>query len=311
MKLGNVMNTKPLMVGLGEVLWDLFPSGRKLGGAPANFAYMAGVFGNRAVVASRVGTDELGHCAFQALNQQGLDASHIQQDDRHETGTAGVLIGEDGQPKFEIAEPAAWDFMEWTRQWEDLSKTADAVCFGTLAQRARQSRATIQEFLQSLKPGTLKICDANFREPFISEDVVRQSFRFADILKLNEEELLLVSSLLNLKGGSVIRLAKELLSTFDFRLVCVTRGSGGSILLSRDGFVEHSGMAVKVADAVGAGDAFTACVAHFYLEGRSLTEISEYANRIAAWVATQVGAMPSITRSQLIEILSPSTQERA
>jgi len=164
------MEERPLMVGLGEVLWDLLPSGKKLGGAPANFAFMASVFGNRGVVASRLGNDELGRKAQQVMTRQGLSTMYIQYDDRHETGKAEVLIDADGQPRFNIAPSAAWDFLEWTSQWEKLSSDADVVCFGSLAQRSSQSAETIEKFLKNTKPKALKICDANLRDPFFSKE---------------------------------------------------------------------------------------------------------------------------------------------
>jgi fructokinase len=302
---GDEFMTEPaLMIGLGEVLWDVLPSGKVLGGAPANFAYMTNVLGDRGIVASRVGNDDLGREACQVMQRLGLSTSYVQHDDRHDTGTAGVFIDSAGQPTFTIKESVSWDFLQWTAAWEELSARADVVCFGSLAQRSPTSAATIECFLRNAPNKSLRICDVNLRRPFYSADVLRRSFQHAQIVKLNDQELLQVASLFALAVGDEEALARRLLSDFDLRLVCVTRGARGSLLISKDKTVEHKGLNVRVADAVGAGDAFTACLAHHYFRGKSLEEISESANRFASWVATQVGAMPLVHKTQLQNILS-------
>jgi fructokinase len=300
-----------LMIGLGEVLWDLLPSGKMLGGAPANFAYTTNVLGNEGIVASRVGDDELGREACRVMQELGLNTSYVQRDDQHETGTAKVSIDAAGQPNFTIKESVSWDFLQWTAAWEELSARADVVCFGSLAQRSATSAVTIDRFLHNAPKKALRICDVNLRQSFYDKDVLRKSFQYADIVKLNEHELLEVSFLLKLGIGSEETLAKRLLSECHLRLVCVTRGALGSLLVSENQTVEHPGHRVNVADAVGAGDAFTACLAHHYLRAHSLEEISESANRFASWVVTQRGATPPIGADQLQNILNgvalPST----
>jgi fructokinase len=292
------------MIGLGEVLWDILPTGRALGGAPANFAYMTNVLGDQGIVASRVGNDELGREACRLLQTLGLNTSYVQQDDLHETGTATVTIDGTGQPNFTIKEAVAWDFLEWTTDWDELSARADVICFGSLAQRSSTSAGTIDRFLQNAHPRTIRIFDVNLRQSFYNEDLLRKSFEYADIIKLNEHELIQVSSLFELGTGTAEFLAGRLLHDFDLKLVCITRADRGSLLVSQEQTVEHSGFRVKVADAVGAGDAFTACLAHHYVRGNPLQQISEAANRFASWVATQRGATPAITSSQLQEILN-------
>jgi fructokinase len=297
--------TKPaLMVGLGEVLWDLLPSGKVLGGAPANFAYMANVLGDQGIVASRVGNDAWGHEALRVMRELGLSTAYVQLDEEHETGTAVVSIDGVGQPNFTITESVSWDFLQWSADWEELAARADVVCFGSLAQRSRISAMTIECFLRTASRNALRICDVNLRQSFYNNEVLRKSFQHADIVKLNDEELPLVTSLLELGSGEEANLAKRLLDTCNLRLVCITRGARGSLLVSREQTVEHPGFQVKVADAVGAGDAFTACLAHHYVRGHALAEISESANRFAAWVATQTGATPPITSSELRQILN-------
>ena len=292
------------MIGLGEVLWDILPSGKALGGAPANFAYMTKVLGDEGIVASRVGNDELGREACEVIQRLGLNTSYLQQDNQHQTGTAAVSIDAAGQPNFTIQESVAWDFLQWTAEWEELSSRADVICFGSLAQRSPESALAIDLFLQNAPAKALRICDVNLRESFYNKDVLRKSFQHAHIVKLNEQELLQISSLLNLGDGTEEALAKRLLAEHGLRLVCITLGDRGSLLVSEDQTVEHRGFRVKVADAVGAGDAYTACMAHHYLRGHSLWEISESANRFASWVATQTGATPPIVADQLRNILS-------
>jgi len=293
-----------VMIGLGEVLWDLLPSGKALGGAPANFAYMATVLGDQGVVASRVGDDELGKEACRAMQELGLSTTYLQHDDRHETGTATVSIDTAGEPNFTIKKFVAWDFLEWTTQWEELSARADVVCFGSLAQRSSESAVTIESFLKNAPKKTLRICDVNLRESFYDQNVLRRSFKYADIVKLNDQELLQISYLLKLGTGNQEMLAQRMLHLCDLRLVCITCGSRGSLLVTQDEAVVHKGFRVTVADAVGAGDAFTACLAHHYLRGHSLQEMSESANRFASWVATQKGAMPPISTDKLQSIMN-------
>lgn len=293
-----------LMIGLGEVLWDILPTGRVLGGAPANFAYMTNVLGDQGIVASSVGNDELGREACQLLQKLGLNTSYLQRDDLHETGIATVTIDETGQPNFTIKESVAWDFLEWTADWEELSARADVICFGSLAQRSLTSADTIDRFLRNASAKALRICDVNLRQSFYNENVLRKSFQYADIVKLNEQELIQVSFLFHLGARTAEDIARRLLQNCDLKLVCITRADRGSLLVSREQTVEHGGFQVKVADAVGAGDAFTACLAHHYVRGNPLQQISEAANRFASWVATQRGATPPISSTQLREILN-------
>ena len=298
------MKKPALMIGLGEVLWDILPSGKVLGGAPANFAYMTNVLGDEGIVASRVGDDELGREACEVIQRLGLNTSYLQQDDEHPTGTAAVSIDAAGQPKFTIQESVAWDFLRWTTEWEELSNRADVICFGSLAQRSPGSALAIESFLRNAPTKSLRIFDVNLRQSFYSRNILGTSLPRAHIVKLNDQELLQVSGLLNLGVGTEETLAKRLLNAYGLLLVCITRGARGSILVSETKTVEHGGFRVKIADAIGAGDAFTACLAHFYLQGHSLEDLGEFANRFASWVATQRGATPPISAGQLQDILA-------
>jgi fructokinase len=284
---------KRTIVGLGELLWDLLPSGKQLGGAPANFAYITNLLGDTGIPASRIGNDSLGEEALQRLNQLGLSAASVQSDPIHPTGSVKVEIDKDGQPRFDILEPVAWDFLEWTPTWHRLAEETDAVCFGSLAQRCSQSRTTIRRFLHATRPGTVRVFDVNLRQNFYSHEVLAESMKLANIVKLNHEELPRVVRMLEFEDCAESDSARCLLTAHDLDLVCVTRGTGGSILISRDDRNEHAGFKVKVADTVGAGDAFTAALVHEYLRGSPLAQINETANRVGAWVASQSGATPA------------------
>jgi fructokinase len=300
-----MLSEKRIVVGLGELLWDLLPAGKQLGGAPANFAYITSLLGDEGIPASRLGEDGLGAEATHRLGQLRLPTEFIQKDAQHPTGTVIVEVDGTGQPRFEITESVAWDFLTWTRPWQTLATRADAVCFGSLAQRSETSRATIRNFLHATRPDALRVFDVNLRQNFFTAQVLLESMELASIVKLNHEELPRIMRLLELadqdqdkkdrdkKDRSEEDSARRLLSSYDLKLICVTRGTSGSLLASADECSEHPGFKVKVADTVGAGDAFTAALVHGYLRKESLTQINETANRVGAWVASQSGATPA------------------
>jgi len=290
------MDHLPTVVGLGEILWDLLPTGQQLGGAPANFAYCSHSLGERAVVASRIGTDDLGKEARESMLGKGITDQFLQTDPSHPTGTVDVHLDKEGQPSFEITEPVAWDFLEWTPTWQALAESADAVCFGTLAQRSPQSRRTIVEFLKATRPETLRIFDLNLRHHFYSFEIITESLSRANVMKLNQEEVPRVRELLRVKSKSnskdELSFCKEVMEKFRLPLMCITRGSNGSLLCDQTSKHEHPGFRIQVKDTVGAGDAFTAALVREYLRGASLAEINDSANRMGAWVASCAGAMP-------------------
>ena len=294
-------------VGLGEVLWDLLPAGKELGGAPANFAYGMGLLGHRGVVASRAGDDRLGAELRARLAQLGLDASRVQTDAAHATGTVRVRLDRDGQPEYEITEGAAWDFLEWTRAWQKLAAEADAVCFGSLAQRSAQSRATLRQFVAAARRTALRIFDVNLRQRFFSAEVLTISLRLANVAKLNEHELPVVMSELGLPFDhkDQASAAGLLRRAFNLKLVCVTRGERGSLLVTENDRDEHPGFSARVADSVGAGDAFTAALAHHMLAGSSLRVMNAAANRMGAWVASQSGATPAADSGVIGSVKEP------
>jgi fructokinase len=282
----------PIVVGLGEILWDFLPSGRQLGGAPANFAYIASVLGRESAVASRIGADDLGREAIAKLSALGVSSDQVQTDPLNPTGRVLVDVDQQGQPKFEIVESVAWDSLEWSESWQKLAQLTDAVCFGSLAQRSSLSRDTIRKFLRETDPGSIRVFDVNLRQAFYSAEVISESLKMASIAKLNHEELAIITSLLGLESANDELAARKLLNAYSLDLVCVTRGANGSLLVNRTESNEHLGLAVEVADTVGAGDAFTAGLVHGYLQGASLPTMNDLANRMGAWVSSQPGAMP-------------------
>jgi fructokinase len=289
-----------LILGIGELLWDLLPGGPRLGGAPANFTVMAGRLGSHAAILSRIGRDDLGRKTVELLDPRPADTEFLQVDPVHETGRATVAF-KDGQPEFTIHEPAAWDFMELSGEWVRLAERADAICFGSLAQRSLESRQTIQTLAAQTQASCVRVFDVNLRPPFYSSEVLQESLELATVMKMNDAEVPLVLGLLGLPSfdaqapGALRAGAERLLEEFPtLRMVAVTRGGSGSLLVSRDGWHEHPGIPVKVADTIGAGDAFTAAMTHYLLRGADLATLNEAGNRWGGWVASQAGAMPEL-----------------
>jgi fructokinase len=294
------------IVGIGELLWDRLPKGEQLGGAPANFAYHASLLGNRAGVLSRVGRDRLGDRAVVRLRGLRLATDFIQFDETKATGTVAVQLDASGQPDFIITEEAAWDYLEFTPQWQALAAVADAVCFGSLAQRSPVSRQTIRRFLEATPKDALRIFDVNLRQPFYTSEIILESFALARLAKINHHELAQLAAMFDLSGSTETELARQLLSKFALELVCITRGQQGSLLVSRTEAVEHPGFAIDVVDTIGAGDAFTAVLAFHYLSRAPLAVINRAANLMGATVAGHIGATPSIGRDILERVISGS-----
>jgi len=290
---------KKKVVGVGEVLWDLLPERTCLGGAPANFAYITTLMGDQGIVASCVGEDSRGVDALRLMEELGLDIEHVQTDRDHPTGCVQVTVDGKGIAQYQIAQPVAWDFLEWTLDWQRLAKKVDAVCFGSLAQRSEVSRTTIRQFLRATPEHALKVFDVNLRQAYFSREILGESMELADLVKLNEEELPRVMSLCHLPHKDCRSSAQRLVEAFELKLVCITRGDRGSLLVCGSEVSEHPGFRVKVADTVGSGDAFTAGLVHEYLHGASLDLMNEVANLVGAWVASEVGAMPTPKRGAL------------
>jgi fructokinase len=316
-----------LILGLGELLWDVLPEGPRLGGAPidgslsmgllggapANFTVMAGRLGSHAVLLSRIGRDNLGREAIERLDPLPVDASFVETDAVHETGRVTVSF-ESGQPQYIIHHPAAWDFLELSDEWVRLAERADAICFGSLAQRSLESRQTIQTLAAQTSSKCIRVFDANLRAPFYSGEVIQESLELATVMKMNDAEVAQVLALLGLPVGDVIQEdqpqldglrigAERLLGEFPtLQMVAVTRGGHGSLLVTRTEWHAHTGHPVKVADTIGAGDAFTAALTHYMLRGAGLSVLNEAGNRWGGWVASQSGAMPALAGAVRSEI---------
>ena len=291
------------VVGLGELIWDLLPEGKQLGGAPTNFAYIARLLGDRSVVASRVGRDELGREALERLARAGVATRHVQFDEEHPTGTVGVRIDESGEAHFSVNENSAWDYLEWTKEWATLAAQARAVSFGTLGQRAHAARTTIKKFLRATRPEALRVFDVNLRHSFFNAEMLADSLALSNIVKLNSEELPHLAAMLEIVGGDERATASRLLHLFNLELVAVTRGARGCLLVTSDETLEHPGFRVRVVDTVGAGDAFAAALVHKRLRNSSLEEIADAANRAGAWVATHAGATPEVNQGEMRDLL--------
>src|SRR5271163_2315954 len=301
-----------VVVGLGELLWDMLPEGKQLGGAPANFSVMSARLGNRAVIASRLGEDALGREALKYLATLPADTDFIQRDLKQPTGSVSVKL-KDGQPEYVIHEPVAWDFLEFTPEWKKLAAEADAVCFGSLAQRGAVSRKTIHAFLAATRRDCVRVFDVNLRKPFYTRGVLEDSLGRATLLKLNDAEMPEVLRLLKLDDAEAnpagppdanfLRIgAQALLAEFPLQLVCITMGGSGSLLVTREIFDQHPGVPIQVVDTIGAGDAFTAALTSYYLKGAPLPVLNEAGNRWGSWVASQAGAMPPLSSEKHDEI---------
>jgi len=296
------------IVGLGELIWDLLPAGKQLGGAPANFAYISGLLGNESIVASRIGADDPGREALARLEQMNVSTRHLQIDASHPTGTVRVELDARGEARFAMNENSAWDYLEWTQSWAELAGRADGVCFGTLGQRAIQARRTIIRFLEQTRPRALRVFDVNLRHSFFDIHMLSQSLELATVVKLNLEELSTIAAMLNLPAQEDEAIARQLLERFSLELIAVTRGGRGSLLVAPAAdAVEHPGFSVEVKDTIGAGDAFLAALVHFYLRRAPLPFISEAANRMGSWVATQAGATPATTPQMLSQMFADLT----
>ena len=279
-----------ILVGIGEILWDILPQGPRLGGAPANFAYYAQALGERGIIVSKVGRDSEGEKILAKMRFHGLESKYIAIDDKHPTGMVTVKLDNRGIPQFEIHEDCAWDYLEITPQLRELAQQVDAVCYGSLAQRSPASRQSIREFIAQTRSDCLRIFDVNLRAPFYASEDIDFLLRKSQILKLNEDELWILAELFQIENKQEKLIINFFFATYPIELIVLTRGERGSTLYTREKISNSSAFPVKVKDTVGAGDAFTAAVAVGLLYHKGLDKINETANQIAAFVCTQPGA---------------------
>jgi fructokinase len=300
--------TAPRIVGIGELLWDLLPSGPRLGGALANFSVFSARLGNRTALVSSVGDDDYGRSARTLLREPNLALEQLQEDGARPTGTVEVSFSADKQPRYLIRPNVAWDFIRLTPELLDVARAANAVCFGTLGQRHEVSRSTIRSFVEATAPGCAVVCDVNLRMPDCTPEVLHWSMAHATVIKLSDEELPQVFSMLSeLRQGdhqapaSPEAAAHALLKNFPgCQLVATTLGPHGSLITTRESTFAHPGFPIEVVDTVGAGDAFTAGLVHAYLRGATLPQMAEIGNLCGSYVASQPGATPRLSR-ELIE----------
>lgn len=281
------------LLAVGEILWDLLPSGKQLGGAPANFAYHAHALGAEARVASRVGNDPLGREILDRLRALGLPIDSVGVDATAPTGTVSVELAADGQPHFTIHENVAWDRITADDASRAFAAQADAVCFGSLAQRSEPSRSSIRKLVAAAPAKALRIFDINLRQHFYSRDIVEDSLRLVNVLKLNDAELPVVARLLDLAGDERSWL-EQLVARYNLKAIALTKGAQGSVLFVANTLVSRPAAKVKVVDTVGAGDAYTAAMALGLLAGLPPERIIENAHRLAEFVCTQPGATPPL-----------------
>ncbi|MGZ0656253.1 carbohydrate kinase family protein [Coraliomargarita sp. W4R72] len=285
------MNKKFTVAGIGELLWDVFPHRARIGGAPANFAWHCGQIGAQAYPISCVGSDEFGQRMRAELATTGVDTTYLMTNESYPTGQAKVTFDTEGKPNYEIILDSAWDHLAFTQELKQLAQKLDAVCFGSLSQRSTASRETIQSLLLAMPEKALKIFDVNLRQSFHSKQLIERSLQLANILKLSDEELPVLADYFDLNGSEIEKL-QQLRTQFDLRLLVYTRGSQGSLLVNAETINDAPGQPVDMIDSVGAGDSFTAAICMGLLKKWPLNQINIFANQVASFVCSQVGATP-------------------
>ena len=284
---------KRYIIGLGEALWDVLPEGKKLGGAPANFAYHAGQFGLETIAISALGEDALAEETIEALKEHGLN--YLMPRVPYPTGTVQVTLAEGGIPTYEIKEGVAWDNIPYTDEMAEIAKNARAVCFGSLAQRNKVSRENIRKFLADTPADCLKICYINLRQQFYSKEILEDSFRLCNILKINDEELVVVNRMFGYDGLDMRQTCEKMVQDYKLKMLVLTCGTNGSYVFTDDGLTSFQDTPkVEVADTVGAGDSFTGSFCACILNGKPVQEAHKTAVQVSAFVRTQNGAMPVI-----------------
>lgn len=292
------MKKKFSVAGIGELLWDMLPSGKQLGGAPFNFAYHARQAGTESYIISAIGNDGPGDEIIRMIDRLGVDYQNVQRND-YPTSTVNVTMDRLGHHRFEIVENVAWDHILFDERLITLAKSLDAICFGSLAQRNPGSAHSIQSLVKSVREDCLRVFDINLRQHYFSREIIGKSLEITDILKLNDEELPVVSDYFGLTGDTTDRL-RQLISRFRLQCVALTMGSKGSMLITPDDFSVAEAPGVEVADTVGAGDAFTAMLVAGILKKDSLASVHKRANAVAAYICTQKGATPPIPADLLV-----------
>lgn len=297
------------VAAFGEILWDLLPNGRTLGGAPFNFAYRVNSLGDLAYPVSRLGRDELGQEAWRLVESFGIDTSFLQWDDRFPTGTVQVFFDADNNPDYFIVPSVAYDFIEGSPRLDALASTADCLCFGTLIQRSEKSRGSLRRLLE--KAGSaLKLLDINLRKDCHTAQTVRQSLEAADVVKLNEKEAPLVAEMMGLPVLPLPQLAPELVRGWSLKCLIVTLGDKGAFAASQGELVYVPGYRVSVVDTLGSGDAFTAGFIHRFLRGADLADACRFGNLLGALAATKRGGTEPFSQEEMSRVREQGEAER-
>ena len=293
------MAEKRYVVGLGEALWDVLTDGKKLGGAPANFAYHAGQFlgKDNTIAISALGNDNLAEETIEALDEHQL--KYLMPRVPYPTGTVQVTLAEGGIPIYDIKENVAWDNIPFTPEIEEIAKSCRAVCYGSLAQRNVVSRENIQRFLDATPADCMKIFDINLRQNFYSKEIIQESLRRCNVLKINDEELVIIGRMFGYPGLDIENKCWLILGKYDLDMLVLTCGTNGSYVFKHGQMSFLETPKVEVADTVGAGDSFTGSFCAAMLNGMSVVEAHKLAVEVSAYVCTQNGAMPTIPASLL------------
>lgn len=283
-----------LIVGIGEALWDVLPEGRKIGGAPANFAYHVGQFGLNSLAISAIGNDQLGNELIDWFNEKNI--KYILDQVEYPTGTVLVELDENGVPQYNIKENVAWDNIQFTPELEKIAKQTRAVCFGSLAQRNVVSRNTIRKLISCVPADSWIIFDINLRQDFYDKEIIEKSMNLCNILKINDEELVEVSRMFGYAGIDLEEKCKELLRIYNLKMLILTCGVNGSYVFTPTETHFQPTPRVEVADTVGAGDSFTAAFVASILRGESIANAHKVAVNVSAYVCSCNGAMPILPK---------------
>lgn len=289
-----------IIVGIGEILWDVFPEGKVLGGAPANFAYHVSQFGFDGVAVSAIGADDLGDEILVSLNKKKLN--YLIEKTPFPTGTVQVTLSGKGIPQYEICQKVAWDNIPFTPEMEVLARKTKTVCFGSLAQRNHASRITINKFLDLVPTDALKIFDINLRQHFYSQELIEHSLTRCNVLKINDEEVVLVAKLFGWRNMTETEICNQLIENYLLEMVVLTKGIEGSYVITKNDISFQPTPLVEVADTVGAGDSFTAGFVTSLLSGKNISEAHKIAVEVSAFICTQHGAMPQLPDSILKKV---------
>ena len=295
-----ISSTTSYVIGIGEALWDVLPDGKKLGGAPANFAYHTGQFGHQTLAVSALGNDKLAEETLHALDERGLQ--YIMPRVPYPTGTVQVVLDDEGVPTYDIRENVAWDNIPLTDEMLTVARNACAVCWGSLAQRNVVSRETIRRFVHATPEESLRIFDINLRQTFYTKEIIKESLKLCNVLKINDEELVSIGRMFGYPGLDMENKCWLILGKYNLNMLVLTCGVNGSYVFTPGCMSFQETPKVEVADTVGAGDSFTGSFCAAILQGKSVCEAHRIAVEVSAYVCTQNGAMPRLPEQYLHQI---------